>query len=156
MQWANLALQRKEALMVQVAAYKQQLEQFAEQHQKIDMLVRQAEQRIKTFGVQKEMVEVQYQATQASVHINEVATGRSKEATGMNLAMQRAQEKVLQMQSRSDAIDALLDCGSLGDQGLLGGGQATDLDHQLAKISSEHNVDALEAMRRQINGPSAS
>src|SRR5258708_40040975 len=108
MQWANLALQRKEALMVQVAAYKQQLEQFAEQHQKIDMLVRQAEQRIKTFGVQKEMVEAQYQATQASVHINEVATGRSKEATGMNLAMPRAHGNVLQMQTRSEHIDARL------------------------------------------------
>ncbi len=154
---ARMALQRKEALAAQVEAYKQQLEQLAAQHQKIEMLVRQAEQRIETFGVQKNMVEAQYQAAQASVHINEVATGLSKESSDMNLAMQRAQEKVLQMQSRADAIDALLDSGSLGDQGLLSGGQATDLDHQLAQISSEHNVDAeLEAMRHQISGPSKS
>ena len=154
---ARLALQRKESLITQVEAYKQQLEQLAAQHQKIGMLVQQAEQRVQTFGVQKEMVEAQYQAAQASVHINEVATGLSKESSEMNLAMQRAQEKVLQMQSRAEAIDALLDSGSLGDQGLLSGGQGTDLDHQLAKISSEHNVDAeLEAMRRQISGPSTS
>lgn len=154
---ARMALQRKEALTTQVEAYKQQIEQLAAQHQKIDMLVRQAEQRIETFGVQKNMVEAQYQAAQASVHINEVATGLSKESSEMNLAMQRAQEKVLQMQSRADAIDSLLDSGSLGDQGLLNGGQATDLDHQLAQISSAHNVDAeLEAMKRQISGPSAS
>ena len=154
---ARLALQRKESLITQVEAYKQQLEQLAAQHQKIGMLVQQAEQRVQAFGVQKEMVEAQYQAAQASVHINEVATGLSKESSEMNLAMQRAQEKVLQMQSRAEAIDALLDSGSLGDQGLLSGGQGTDLDHQLAKISSEHNVDAeLEAMRRQISGPSTS
>ncbi len=153
---ARLALQRKEALLAQVEAYKQQLEQLAAQHQKIEQLVQQAEQRVSTFGTQKEMVEAQYQAAQASVHISEVATGISKESSEMNLAMQRAQEKVLQMQSRASAIDTLLDSGALGDQGLLGGGSSTDLDHQLAQISSEHNVEAeLAAMRQQIGGPSA-
>ena len=153
---ARLALQRKEALVAQVDAYKQQLEQLSAQHQKIELLVGQAEQRISTFKTQKEMVEAQYQAAQASVHIGEVATGISKESSEMNLAMQRAQEKVLQMQSRANAIDSLLDSGTLSDQGLLGGGDATDLDHQLAKISSEHNVEAeLAAMRQQISGPSA-
>lgn len=65
--------------------------------------------------------------------------------------MQRAQEKVLQMQSRANAIDVLLDSGLLGDQGLLSGGQASDLDHQLAQISSAHKVDEeLATMRKQI------
>jgi phage shock protein A len=153
---ARLALQRKEALLAQVAAYKQQLEQLGAQHQKIETLVQQAEQRISTFGTQKEMVEAQYQAAQAAVHVSEVATGISKESAEMNMAMQRAQEKVLQMQSRASAIDTLLDSGALGDQGLLGGGSSNDLDHQLAQISSEHNVEAeLAAMRQQVGGPSA-
>ncbi len=150
---ARLALQRKEALLTQVAGYKQQLEQLAAQHQKIELLVQQVEQRVSTFGTQKEMVEAQYQAAQAAVRVGEVATGISKESTEMNLAMQRAQEKVLQMQSRATAIDALLDSGTLSDQGLLSGGDATDLDHQLAKITSEHNVEEeLAAMRQQIGG----
>lgn len=150
---ARLALQRKEALLTQVAAYKQQLEQLAAQHQKIELLVQQAEQRVSTFGTQKEMVEAQYQSAQAAVHVGEIATGISKESAEMNLAMQRAQEKVMQMQSRASAIDALLDSGSLGDQGLLGGGAPTDLDHQLAQITSEHNVEAeLASMRQQLGG----
>ena len=148
---ARLALQRKEALNSQVDGYKQQLEQLAEQHHKIELLVQQAEQRVSTFKTQKEMVEAQYQAAKASVQISEAATGLSQESNEMNLAMQRAQEKVLQMQSRANAIDALLDSGSLGEQGLLAGGQATDLDHQLAQISSAHNVEEeLDAMRKQI------
>ena len=148
---ARLALQRKEALNSQVGAYKQQLEQLTEQHRKIELLLQQAEQRVSAFNTQKEMVKAQYQAAKASVQINEVATGLSKESNEMNLAMQRAQEKVLQMQSRANAIDALLDSGSLGDQGLLSGGQASDLDHQLAQISSAHNVDEeLAAMRKQV------
>jgi len=149
---ARLALQRKEALNSQVEGYKQQLAQLAEQHRKIEALVQQAEQRVSTFHTQKEMVEAQYQAAKASVQISEAATGLSKESNEMGLAMQRAQEKVLQMQSRANAIDALLDSGSLGEQGLLGGGQATDLDHQLAQISSAHNVDEeLAAMRKQMD-----
>lgn len=152
---ARLALQRKEALLAQVEAYKQQLEQLAAQHQKIEQLVQQAEQRVSTFGSQKEMVEAQYRAAQASVQVSEIATGISQESAEMNLAMQRAQEKVLQMQSRASAIDTLLDSGALGDQGLLGGGSSTDLDHQLAQISAEHNVEAeLAAMRQQIGGAS--
>lgn len=111
-------------------------------------------QRIQTFHTQKEMVKAQYQAAQAQVHINEIATGLSKESTQMNLAMQRAQEKVLAMQARASAIDTLLESGSLGDQGLLGGGEPSDLDHQLAQISSQHNVDEqLAAMRLQLSGP---
>jgi phage shock protein A len=152
---ARLALQRKEALGAQVDGYKQQLEQLAVQHQKIEQLLAQAEQRVSNFATQKEMVEAQYQAAKASVQINEAATGLSQESTEMSLAMQRAQEKVLQMQSRANAIDSLLDSGSLGDSGLLSGGSATDLDHQLAKLSAEHNVDEeLAAMRKQIGGPS--
>lgn len=149
---ARLALQRKEALSSQVDGYKQQLEQLAEQHRKIELLVQQAEQRVSTFKTQKDMVEAQYQAAKASVQINEAATGLSQESNEMSLAMQRAQEKVLQMQSRANAIDALLDSGSLSNQSLLAGGQGTDLDHQLAQISSAHNVEEeLAEMRKQID-----
>ena len=147
-----------EMLEAQAEAQMNRLQQQAAQamQQGREDLARLALQRISTFKTQKEMVEAQYQAAQASVHIGEVATGISKESSEMNLATQRAQEKVLQMQSRANAIDALLDSGTLSDQGLLGGGDATDLDHQLAKISSEHNVEAeLAAMRQQISGPSA-
>lgn len=153
---ARMALQRKEALNTQVDGYKQQLEQLKAQHQKIELLVSQAEQRISAFSTQKEMVEAQYQAAKATVEINEAASGFSKESNEMGLAMQRAQEKVLQMQSRADAIDSLLAEGALGNQGgLLSGGQETDLDRQLAQISSAHNVDEeLDAMRKQISGPS--
>src|SRR6266851_48990 len=70
---ARMALQRKEALLAQVAGYKQQLEQLGAQHQKIELLVQQVEQRVSTFGTQKEMVEAQYQAAQAAVRVGEVA-----------------------------------------------------------------------------------
>jgi len=154
---ARTALQRREALNAQVTAYKQQLEHLAAEHQKLEILEQQVTQRIQTFHTQKEMVKAQYQSAQAQVHINEIATGLSKESTQMNLAMQRAQEKVLAMQARANAIDTLLESGSLGDQGLLGSGEPNDLDQQLSQISSQHNVDEqLAAMRLQLNGPNNS
>src|SRR5258708_30198963 len=68
---ARLALQRKEALLTQVAGYKQQLEQLAAQHQKIELLVQQVEQRVSTFGTPTAMDEAQYQAAQAAVRVGE-------------------------------------------------------------------------------------
>src|SRR5579859_6478906 len=51
---ARLALQRREALLAQVAGYKNQLEQLTAQHQKIELLVQQVEQRVSNFATQKE------------------------------------------------------------------------------------------------------
>jgi len=55
-------------------------------------------QRVEQFRSQKEMVKAQYQVAQAQVNVNEAVTGNSNEMTETNLAMQRAQEKVLTMQ----------------------------------------------------------
>jgi len=75
--------------------------------------------------------------------------------TEMNLAMQRAQDRVLNMQARAGALDTLLEHGTLGEQGLLGGPNS-DIDRQLQEISSAHDVDAqLAALKQQIGGPQA-
>lgn len=147
---ARLALQRKEALNSQVEGYKQQLVQLGTQHQKIEAMVGRYEASIAQFQSQKEMVKAQYEAAKVQVAISEVATGISKDSNEMNLAMQRAQEKVLNMQSRATAIDLLMDSGAL-NAGLIAGSGETDLDRQLAQVSSAHNVDdQLAAMRERL------
>lgn len=75
----------------------------------------------------------------------------------MNLAMQRAQDKVLTMQARADAMNTLIEQGTLGDQGLLGPG-SDPLERELHQIASEQNVEAqLQAMKQQLQlgGPHA-
>ena len=104
------------------------------------------------------MVESQYQAAQAAVHVGEIATGISKESAEMNLAMQRAQDKVLSMQARANAMDTLIEEGTLGEQGLLGPGSNDPLDHELRQISAQQNVESqLQAMKQQmqLGGPNA-
>ena len=100
------------------------------------------------FESQKEMLSAQYGAAKASVGANEAVTGLSSETGEMNLAMQRAQDKVLHMQAHADAIDSLMASGTLNAPG------EDPLDTQLRQITEEQNVDAeLAAMRQQLQLP---
>jgi phage shock protein A len=155
---ARMALQRKETLIVQTQSYEQQLAQLKEQEERLLAMERTISARVEAFRTQKEMVKAQYSAAQAQVKINETITGISEEMTEMNLAMQRAQDKVLTMQARANAMEALIDQGALGEQGMLGAGSGDTLDRELQKISTEQNVEAqLQAMKQrlQLGGPNA-
>jgi phage shock protein A len=153
---ARQALQRKETLMQQIGGYEQQIEQLKAQEQKLVLMEQKISAQVEAFRTQKEMVKSQYTAAQAQVSINEQVTGISQEMSEMNLAMQRAQDKVLTMQARANAMDALVEEGALGDQGLLGPGTNDPLDRELQQMSAQQNVDAqLQAMKQQmqIGGP---
>jgi phage shock protein A len=153
---ARQALQRKETLMQQISGYEQQIEQLKGQEQKLIQMEQTISARVEAFRTQKEMVKSQYTAATAQVKINEQVTGISQEMGEMNMAMQRAQDKVLTMQARANAMDALVEEGALGDQGLLGPGSNDPLDRELQQMSAQQNVDAqLQAMKQQmqLGGP---
>jgi phage shock protein A len=155
---ARMALQRKETLLVQINSYEQQLAQLKVQEEKLINMERTISARVEAFRTQKEMVKAQYNAAQAQVKINETITGISDEMTEMNLAMQRAQDKVLSMQARANAMEALIEQGTLGEQGALGPGSGDTLDRELQKIATEQNVESqLQSMKQQLQlgGPNA-
>ncbi len=148
---ARMALQRKEGLVAQISSYEQQIAQLRAQEENLIAMERKISARVEAFRTQKEMVKAQYSAAQAQVKINEAVTGISQEMTEMNLAMQRAQDKVLTMQSRANAMETLIEQGTLSEQGLLGSGSGDTLDRELQKISSQQNVEAqLQAMKQQL------
>jgi phage shock protein A len=153
---AREALQRKEALLPQLSAYEQQIAQLRAQGERLITMERTVSARVEQFRTQKEMVKAQYGAAQAQVKINEAVTGISQEMSEMNLAMQRAQDKVLSMQARANAMESLIEQGTLGEQGLLGAGSGDPLDRELHKLSTQQNVEAqLQAMKQQmqLGGP---
>jgi phage shock protein A len=155
---ARQALQRKETVITQLNGYEQQIAQLKEQEERLLSMERTVSARVETFRTQKEMVKAQYSAAQAQVKINEAVTGISQEMTEMNMAMQRAQDKVLNMQARANAMDTLIEQGTLEQQGLLGSGNQDSLDRELQHVASQQNVeDQLQAMKQQIqlNGPNA-
>jgi len=148
---ARMALQRKEGLLVQLNAFEQQIAQLHGQETHLVEMERNVSARVEAFRTQKEMVKAQYGAAQAQVKINEQVTGISKEMSEMGLAMQRTQDRVVSMQARANAMDALIESGTLSDQNLLGPGSNDPLDRELQQLSSQQNVDAqLEAMKQQM------
>jgi phage shock protein A len=148
---ARMALQRKEVIASQLSAYEQQLAQLRDQEQRLVAMEHNLAAKVEAFRTQKEMVKAQYGAAQAQVKINESLTGLSKDMSEMSLAMQRAQERVLNMQSRANAMDALIESGTIGDEMLLGPGSNDPLERELQQMSSQQNIDAqLEAMKQQL------
>jgi phage shock protein A len=146
-----MALQRKETVAAQLSGYEQQLAQLKEQEQRLITMERNISARVEAFRTQKEMVKAQYGAAQAQVKINEAVTGISQEMGEMSLAMQRAQDRVINMQARANAMDALIEQGTIGDEMLLGPGANDPLERELRQMSSQQSVEAqLAAMKQQL------
>lgn len=152
---ARLALQRKETLLTQLNAYEQQIAQLRSQEEKLINMERTVSARVEAFRTQKEMVKAQYNAAQAQVKISENVTGISQEMSEMNLAMQRAQDKILTMQARANAMETMIEQGTLSEQ-LLPGTVGDTLDRELQQIASEQNVETqLQTLKQQLqlDGP---
>ena len=148
---ARQALQRQQMLVGQINEYERQIAQLRAQEEKLIQMERTVSARVEAFRTQKEMVKAQYKAAEAQVKINETVTGISQEMTEMNLAMQRAQDKVLTMQARANAMDSLIEQGALSEQGLLGAGSGDSLERELNKVAAQQNVEAqLQAMKQQL------
>ena len=114
---ARLALERKQGLQTQIGTFEQQIAQLKDQQQKFVTMEQRLSARVDSFRTQKEMVKAQYGAAQAQVRIQEAATGLSEEMGDVNLAVERAQDKVLQMQARANAMDELTQAGTLPELG---------------------------------------
>jgi phage shock protein A len=155
---ARRALERKELLLHEINSLEGQIAQLRAQEERLIAMERALSDRVQEFRTQKEMVKAQYNAAQAQVKINEALTGISEEMSEMNQAMQRAQDKVLSMQARANAMDALIEGGTLNEHTLLGAGPGDSLERELRQISAQQNVDAqLQAMKQQLQleGPDA-
>ncbi len=149
---ARLALERKTALQPQIQSLTTQVQQLDEQQAKLTEASQKVQQRIDMFRTQKESLKAQYSASQAQVKISESFSGLSTEMNDVGSAVQRAQDRIEQMNARAGAMDELIDSGALTDYtAQLGSGD--DIDRELA-LSSGSDVDAqLAAMKAQLSGP---
>ena len=148
---ARRALQRKELLLHEINSLEGQIAQLRTQEERLIAMERALSDRIQEFRTQKEMVKAQYNAAQAQVKINETLTGISEEMSEMTQAMQRAQDKVLTTQARANAMDALIEGGTLNEHTLLGAGPGDSLERELRQISAQQNVEAqLQALKQQL------
>ncbi len=138
---ARQALTQKQGFRQYLATYDQQIEQLKAQQQRFVETEGRLTMRVEAFRTQKETLKAQYGAAQAQVKIQEAATGISEEMADVNLAVQRAQDRVLQVQARANAMDELIQSGTLPEIGL----EPQDaLTRELAAISQRADQTVVE------------
>src|SRR5438874_3526585 len=135
---ARQALERKAAAQTQLQGLDGQVQQLGDQQEKLVASQQQLEARIESFRSQKEVIKAQYSAAEAQVKVGEAATGIGRGMEDTGLAIQRAKDKTEELQALASAIDELTSSGALED---FTAGDQTQLDRELAQISSASQVD---------------
>jgi len=144
---AREALSRKATAQQQIAEMEPQHQQLDEEEQKMEQTLSTLQQRVNEFRSRKEVMKAQYTAASAMTSVNEDAAGISKSVSDSGAALQRAQDKIANMQARASATDELLQSGVLEDVG----GGTDDIQRELDQASASADVDKeLAALKAQI------
>jgi phage shock protein A len=148
---AREALQRKATAQSQIDGMEPQHQQLTEEEQKLEQTLSALQERVNQFSTQKETLKAQYTAASAMSSVNESVAGISSTLGDSGAALQRAQDKIDNMQARAGALDELLQSGVLEDVG----GGTDDIQKELDEAGSSADVDReLAALKAQI-GPGA-
>jgi len=144
---AKEALARKATAQAQIDGMEPQHQQLAQEEEKLEKTLASLQQRVNQFRSQKEVLKAQYTASSAMASVDEGVAGISKSLNDSGAALQRAQDKIANMQARSGALDELLESGALED---VGGGD-DDIQRELDEVASKSNVDQeLEALKAEM------
>jgi phage shock protein A len=135
---ARQALEKKAVTQQQLQGLDGQVKQLEAQQEQLVASQQTLESRIESFRSQKEVIKAQYSAAEAQVRIGEAATGIGQNMSDTGMAIQRAKDKTEELQARASAIDELTASGALED---VTAGDQTQLDRELAQISSSSQVD---------------
>jgi phage shock protein A len=145
---ARLALERKAALLQQVEGIDGEVVELEKQEEKLIASEKRLSTKVEIFRTKKESIKDQYSAAEAQEKINESVTGISEEMADVGLAIERAENKTEDMKARAEAIDELMEAGTLQD---LTGGK-DDIDRELSKISTQTNVESELARLKAQSG----
>ena len=150
---ARIVLQRKAAAMEQLQSLEAQIANLDNEQAKLVDAESRLSAKVEAFRTRKEVIKATYSAAEAQVRIGEAVSGISEELTDVGMAIDRAENKTAQLQARASAIDELTATGVLGDPTATGGG--SDIDRELAQLSSASTVDAdLARMKAELGqGP---
>ena len=86
------------------------------------------------------MIKAQYTAAEAQVRIKESITGISEEMADVGMAMNRAEDKTEQMKAKSQALDEMLESGTLTDYTSSDPG-SDEIERELQKASLNGSVE---------------
>ena len=145
---AREALTRKSGLQQQLADLQQQHTALQGEEEKLIRASTRLQAKVDAFRTRKETIKATYSAAEAQTRINEAFSGMSEEMGDVGLAIQRAEDKTLQMQARASAVDELLASGALEDPS---GTYKSDIERELDALASDSQVEnELEALKSQL------
>ena len=149
---AREALARRTAIEPELVALKAQHTQLQAEEAKLTEASRRLSAQIDAFRSRKETIKATYTAAEAQTSVNEALSGISEEMGDVGLAIQRAEDRTIAMQSRAGAVDELLASGALDD--LSKSNDRLDLDLHQAVAQAE--VDAeLARLRAELSADKA-
>jgi len=134
---AREALSRRAAIGQQLSDLEAQHTQIADQEQKLVETSQRLQSQVAVFRTRKETLKATYTAAEAQTRIGEAVAGISSSMSDAGATMERAQDKIAQMQARAGAIDELLASGALTDLS----SNRDDIQAQLDKVASSSEVD---------------
>ena len=154
---AREALTRKSGLQGQLADLQQQHATLQGEEEKLVRASTRLQAKVDAFRTRKETIKATYSAAEAQTRISEAFTGINEEMGDVGLAIQRAEDKTLQLQARASAVDELLASGALEDPS---GTYKDDITRELDALASTSQVEnELAAMKAQLSvgsGPAQS
>ena len=147
---AREALTRKSGLTSQINDLGTQLATLQGEEEKLTLAQQRLQAKVESFRTKKETIKATYTAAEAQTRINEAVSGIGEEMGDVGMAMQRAEDKTLEMQARAGAVDELLASGALDD---LTAGPSDDITRQLDALSSTNDVEAELAALKGLGAP---
>ena len=134
---AKLALERKNANMLQLQNLDKQIVDMQTQQDKLEQTEKRLSTKVEEFRSKKEVIKAQYTAAEAQVRIKENLTGISEEMADVGVAMNKAEDKTEQMKAKAQALDEMIDSGVLTDYT----SNKDDIEGELEKMTVKSSVD---------------
>lgn len=134
---AKLALERKNANLIQVQSLDKQITDMQQEEQKLEETTKRLTLKVDEFKSKKEVIKAQYSAAEAQVKIKESVTGISEEMTDVGMAMDRAEDKTEKMKAKSQALDDMMNSGVLTDYT----SKNDEIEKELEKITVQSSVE---------------
>jgi len=140
---AKLALERKNANLLQVQGLDKQIAEIQAEQRKLEDTERRLSTKVEEFKSKKEVIKAQYSAAEAQVRIKENVTGISEEMTDVGMAMSRAEDKTEKMKAKAQALDEMIDSGVLTDYTSTSSTTSSDNDlaGELQKLTVKSSVE---------------
>lgn len=147
---ARAALQRRAALETQVTKLQDQHASLQKQTSQLQDRERRLAEQIAAFRIEKETMKATYSASEAQVRANEAVAGIGANMNDVGASLDRARDRVAQMQARAQATDDLLSSGALQD---LTAAPDADIERQLSELASRADIERqLNAMKAEKAG----